>query len=94
MQTNTAWGKATVREHVAIAQQAEGKEFTSLVELLEGASGETMLRFAYSMGGRGRRGPVTLRAPDLARLKKALAKKPELAAALAAALPEDVRRAK
>jgi len=93
MQSNTAWGKATVKEHVIIAQRADGKEFASLIELLEGSDGETMIRFAYSTGGRGRRGPVTLRGPDLARLKKALAKRPELAAALAAALPDDVRRA-
>jgi hypothetical protein len=87
MSTNTAWGKATVKEHVAIPQHAEGKEFASVIELLEGADGTSMLRFAYSTDGKARRGPVTLRAPDLARLKKALAKKPELTAALAAALP-------
>lgn len=87
MSTSTAWGKAYVIEHVEIPQHAEGKEFASVIELLEDSKGMSMLRFAYSTDGKARRGPVTLRAPDLARLKKALAKKPELAAALAAALP-------
>jgi hypothetical protein len=87
MSTTTAWGKGNVREQVEISQRAEGKEFATVIELLEGPDGASMVRFAYSTGGKVRRGPVTLRAPDLARLKKALAKKPALAAALAAALP-------
>lgn len=87
MSTNTAWGKATVKESVAIAQRVDGKEFASVIELLDGPGGESMIRFAYSTGGKARRGPVTLRAADLARLKKALAKTPELRAALTAALP-------
>ena len=86
MNTSTAWGKATVKEHVEIPQHADGKDFATIIELLEGPDGASMIRFAYSTGGKARRGPVTLRAPDLARLKKALAKKPELAAALAAAM--------
>ncbi len=40
------------------------------------------MRFAYATGGWARRGPVTLRARDLARLHTELAKHPELAAAL------------
>lgn len=87
MSTNTAWGKATIKEQVEIPQRADGKEFAAVIELLEGAEGASMIRFAYSTDKKTRRGPVTLRAPDLARLKKALAKKPELAAALAAAMP-------
>lgn len=91
MSTSTAWGKAKVKERVSIPQRADGRDFASVIELLEGPDGASMVRFAYSTGDAARRGPVTLRAPDLARLKKALATKPELAAALAAALPDRVR---
>jgi hypothetical protein len=52
------------------------------VQLLEGGSGEQLVRFAYSTGGAARRGPVTLRARDLERLRAALAEHPALAATL------------
>ena len=100
MSTNTAWGKATVKERVVIPQRAPHatsqpatsphdarKELASVIELLEGFDGASMIRVAYTTGGRTRRGPVTLRASDLARLRKALMKTPELAAALMAAIP-------
>ena len=40
------------------------------------------MRFAYATDGSARRGPVTLRARDLERLRSELAKHPEIAAAL------------
>jgi hypothetical protein len=40
------------------------------------------VRFAYSTGGVARRGPVTLRQRDVARLHELLGKRPELAEAL------------
>jgi hypothetical protein len=41
------------------------------------------VRFAYSTGGTARRGPVTLRARDLARLRDALVNCPGLEETLA-----------
>jgi hypothetical protein len=67
---------------LAVPQRAGERQFASVVELLENDRGERLVRFAYSTGGVGRRGPVTLRARDVARLHAALAKTPELAAAL------------
>lgn len=84
--TTTAWGNATVVEEVSIAQSAGEKAFATLVELLEGSAGETLVRFSYSTDGTARRGPVTLRPADMVKLRKALAKAPRLRAALAASL--------
>jgi hypothetical protein len=85
--TTTAWGNAAIVEEVSIKQtasrQGEPREFTTLVQLLEGEEGESLVRFAYSTGGAARRGPVTLRPADIHRLRKALAKTPRLRAALA-----------
>jgi len=78
----TPWGRATPVEHVRLQQQAGDKRFASLVELLETDRGEPLLRFAYTTDGVVRRGPVTLRVRDLARLRNELAKRPALAAAL------------
>ena len=78
--TITAWGDATIVEEIEIKQGAEGRSFTTLVQLLEGEGGEPLVRFAYSTGGVARRGPVTLRRADIARLRKALAKMPRLRA--------------
>jgi hypothetical protein len=80
--TATPWGQATVVEGVTVQQRAGERRFASMVELLEIASGERLVRFAYSTAGVGRRGPVTLRARDLERLCAELAKKPELASLL------------
>jgi hypothetical protein len=81
--TTTAWGEATVLEEISIHQRApEGRSFATLVQLLEGKGGELLVRVAYSTGGTARRGPVTLRRPDLERLRKALGKTPRLRAAL------------
>jgi hypothetical protein len=82
---STPWGPATIVEQLRLPQQAGDKRFASVVELLENDRGERLVRFAYSTDGTTRRGPVTLRERDVARLGKELAKKPALADALAAA---------
>ena len=78
----TPWGRATVVEEVSVAQRAGDKRFASTVQLLEAKGGERLVRFSYSTGGAMRRGPVTLRARDLERLKTALGAHPELSSAL------------
>jgi hypothetical protein len=78
----TPWGRATVVEELALAQQAGGRRFGSLVQLLAAPNGERLVRFAYTTDGVARRGPVTLRTRDLERLRTRLASRPELAAAL------------
>jgi len=74
----TPWGQATVVDQLEVKQQAGDKRFASIVQLLEGKKGEAFVRFAYSTDGTARRGPVTLRARDLEKLKDALADHPEL----------------
>lgn len=83
--TATPFGPATLVERVSLPQKAGDKSFHSVVELLETERGDRLVRVAYSTGGAVRRGPVTLRARDLERLRTALAKAPELAALLGAA---------
>ena len=78
----TAGGKASVAEEVKLGQSANGKRFTTIVQLLEDDRGEWLVRFAYATDCVARRGPVTLRGADLERLRKALAKTPRLRAAL------------
>lgn len=78
----TPWGPAGLVEELALRQQAGEKRFASLVQLLETSNGEQLVRFAYSTGGTARRGPVTLRARDLERLREALAERPGLRDAL------------
>ena len=80
--TATPWGNATVIEELRLPQRAGEKRFSSVVQLLEGERGEQFVRFAYATDGVARRGPVTLRARDLARLRTALAEHPGLADAL------------
>jgi len=79
----TPWGRATVVEEVRIAQAGAEKEFAAIVQLLEGADGEPLVRFAYTTDGVARRGPVTLRAEDLERLREGLRERRALARALA-----------
>jgi len=79
---STPWGTATVVEELQLAQSAGGKRFGAVVQLLEGARGERLVRFAYATGGTARRGPVTLRARDLDRLRTALERHPGLKEAL------------
>jgi hypothetical protein len=78
----TPWGPATVIEEVKVAQRAGEKRFASSVQLLEGEDGEVLIRFAYSTGGQARRGPVTLRARDIERLRAAVDGHPRLARVL------------
>ena len=52
------------------------------MQLLETGKGERLVRFAYATDGVVRRGPVTLRAKDLERLRTALEKHPGLEEAL------------
>ena len=80
--TATPWGQAELVEEVTVRQQAGERRFASVVQLLETRSGERLVRFAYSTDGTARRGPVTLRERDVARLRTALAKHPGLADAL------------
>ena len=85
----TPWGTATLVEQLRLPQQAGDKRFASVVELLENDRGERLVRFAYSTDGTVRRGPVTLRERDVARLRKELAKKPALADALGEAFDHE-----
>ena len=78
----TPWGPAHPVEQLTIPQRAGEKRFASLVQLLETDKGERLVRFAYTTGGVARRGPITLRARDLERLRAALAEHPALAEAL------------
>jgi hypothetical protein len=78
----TPWGAAVVVEEVKLAQRAGDKRFGSVVQLLETGVGERLVRIAYTTDGTARRGPVTLRARDLDRLRAALISRPALAAAL------------
>jgi hypothetical protein len=78
----TPWGNATLVDQLELPQRAGEKRFSSIVQLLENSKGERFVRFAYTTGGSARRGPVTLRARDLERLRSGLAKHPDLAAEL------------
>jgi hypothetical protein len=80
--STTPWGPAQVVDAVKVDQKADDREFASLVQLLETTKGERLVRFSYSTDGIARRGPVTMRATDLKRLRRALEKHPELKEAL------------
>jgi hypothetical protein len=80
--TMTPWGLAHTVEELTLPQRIGEKRFASVVQLLETEKGELMVRFAYTTGGVARRGPVTLRARDLERLRAALPEHPGLAEAL------------
>jgi hypothetical protein len=79
---STPWGKATLVDEVRVQQRAGDKRFSSVVQLLEAKDGEALVRFAYVTDGVARRGPVTLRARDLERLRIALRDRPELSEVL------------
>jgi hypothetical protein len=79
----TPWGSAELVEELNVTQQAGGRRFSTRVELLETSSGERLVRFAYTTNGTARRGPVTFRARDIARLRAELARHSALAEALA-----------
>jgi hypothetical protein len=80
----TPWGRAELCDEVVVVQRAPGpRSFATHVQLLETDAGERLVRLAYSTTAHGwvRRGPVTMRVADLARLLDELAAHPELAAA-------------
>jgi hypothetical protein len=79
--STTPWGAAHTVEQLTLPQRAGEKRFATVVQLLETDKGERYVRFAYTTGGTARRGPVTLRARDLERLRAALAEHPGLAEA-------------
>jgi hypothetical protein len=79
---STPWGKAEAVEQVNLAQRAGQRRFATVVQLLETADGERLVRFAYTTGGSIRRGPVTLRMRDVERMQKLLDRTPELREAL------------
>ena len=79
---STPWGKAEAVEQVNVTQRAGERRFATVVQLLETADGERLVRFAYTTGGSVRRGPVTLRARDVERMQKLLERTPELREAL------------
>ena len=78
----TPWGRAGLVEEVSIPQRVAGKRFSVLVQLLETSNGERLVRFAYTTEGSARRGPVTMRARDIERLRAALERAPVLEGAL------------
>lgn len=80
--TATPWGRAQLVEELTVRQQAGDRRFASIVQLLETERGERLVRFAYTTDGTARRGPVTLRARDITRLRAALDQHPALAEAL------------
>lgn len=67
--TTTPWGTATAVTRARVAQRAGERRFATLVEVLEVTGGERVVRIAYTTDGTVRRGPVTLRERDLARLR-------------------------
>lgn len=78
----TPWGRATSLEAVSVPQRSGERRFTTRVELLAGEDGDRLVRFSYATDGTSRRGPVTLRERDLAKLRVALERAPELARTL------------
>jgi hypothetical protein len=84
----TPWGAATLVEEAAVPQRVGDKRFSVVVQLLDAPSGERLIRFAYTTDGVARRGPVTMRARDLERLRAALERAPVLAQALGSAIAD------
>jgi hypothetical protein len=82
--STTPWGKAEVVDELTVKQRADGKDFASVVQLMEGG-GELLVRFSYTTSGTMRRGPVTFRGKDLDKLRRELAKHPRIAEALGVA---------
>jgi hypothetical protein len=78
----TPWGAATLIEEASVPQRAGDKRFAVVVQLLEAPGRERLIRFAYTTDGSARRGPVTMRARDLERLRAALERAPVLKEAL------------
>ena len=79
----TPWGAAALLEEATVPQRVGERRFAVVVQLLEAPGGERLIRFAYTTDGAARRGPVTMRARDLERLRAALERAPVLKEALA-----------
>ncbi len=79
----TPWGAAAVVEEARVPQRVGDKRFAVVVQLLEASGGEQLVRFAYTTDGSARRGPVTMRARDVERLRAALERAPALRRTLA-----------
>jgi hypothetical protein len=88
----TPWGSAEVLEEATVPQRIGDRRFTVVVQLLEASGGERLIRFAYTTDGSARRGPVTMRARDLERLRAALGRAPVLAEALESAIAHSTAR--
>ena len=84
----TPWGTATLVEEASVPQRVGDKRFSVVVQLLDAPNGERLIRFAYTTDGSARRGPVTMRARDLERLRAALERAPVLAQALESAFAD------
>ena len=80
--TATPWGAAALVEEARVPQRVGDKRFAVVVQLLEAPGGERLIRFAYTTDGSARRGPVTMRARDIERLRAALERAPVLREAL------------
>ena len=80
--TGTPWGSAKVLEEATVPQRAGERRFTVVAQLLETRDGERLVRIAYATDGSARRGPVTMRARDIERLRAALGRAPALAEVL------------
>jgi hypothetical protein len=80
--TSTPWGTAKPIASARVAQRAGQRRFATLVEVLETADGERLVRIAYTTDGSARRGPVTLRPRDLARLRQLVSADADLRQAL------------
>ena len=78
----TPWGPAELVEEATLAQRVGDRRFSIVVQLLAAPGGERLIRFAYTTDGSARRGPVTMRARDLERLRAALERAPVLGEAL------------
>jgi hypothetical protein len=74
----TPWGAAALLEEATVPQRVGDKRFSVVVQLLVAPGGERLIRFAYTTDGSARRGPVTMRARDLERLRAALERAPVL----------------
>jgi hypothetical protein len=84
----TPWGAADLLEEATVPQRVGDRRFSVVVQLLEAPGGERLIRFAYTTDGSARRGPVTMRARDLERLRAALERAPVLAQALESAIAD------
>jgi hypothetical protein len=87
--TATPWGPADLVDELTLPQRAGDRRFSSRVQLLRTAKGERLLRFSYATDGNARRGPVTLRERDVARLKAELARHDDLREAFAGLVAGD-----